>query len=162
MGSFDSKRYEDAKNIGVKFFEKNKFVDSNCLGKVVFNSDGFMHLIWKNEEKKHKRDWKNQVKRFQLLHYVKTVLEGMKYYQEFLERNENVKIKERGIPKTVSKKVTYWGFVAVIDNKIRIKIILKKIGEGQIIFWSIIPYWNTIHYKEIRIANLSKGEMACD
>ncbi len=116
MGQFDKAKYEKAKEVAVRFFEKNKKLKTTCLGEIRFNSDGFMHLIWKNEDKKHKRDWKNQIKRFHLLAYVKPVLQGMKYYQEYSESLENVKIKKRGKPIVVSKIVRYWAFVAIIDN----------------------------------------------
>ena len=40
------------------------------------------------------------------------------------------------------KSVTYYGFVAII-NTIKIKVIVKKIENGQPFFWSIIPFWKT-------------------
>jgi hypothetical protein len=40
-----------------------------------------------------------------------------------------------------NKLVKYWAFVCVIETKIRVKFILKKVGDGNIIFWSAIPFW---------------------
>lgn len=156
MGHLDPKRYELAENFAKSFFEKNKKIKSPCLGDIFFNSDGFRHLIWKID-KIHKRDWKNQVKRFELLNYVKPVIEKMGFYQEYLETIEHVKIKDHGKIKIVSKKIIYWCFIAVIENKIRIKVILRKIGDGNIIFWSVIPYWKTTEYKDIKLVSLHKG-----
>lgn len=157
MGHFDENKYNDAKNIGVKFFEKNKKIRTNCLGNVHFNSDGFLHLMFKHSDKKNKRDWKNQVKRFHLLCYVIPVLRGMEYWQEYSEYLEKVKVKKKGQISYENKLVKYWAFVAIIRNDIRIKIILKKSGEGNIHFWSIIPIWKTQEYNDIKIISLHKG-----
>ena len=160
MSSFDKNKYEESKKKADTFFQKNKIIKSACFGEVRLNSDGFFHLINKNE--KHKRDWKQQMKRFQLLPYVKTVLEGMKFYQEYLEILEDVKIKDHGVIKSARKCVRYWAFIAVIEDKIRVKVVLKKVGEGSVIFWSIIPYWDTTDYKGIKFATLDKGNLAED
>lgn len=160
MGSFNLERYTAEKCVAIEFFDKNKFATSSSLGRVVFNSEGLLHLIEKNE--KHRRDWKDQIKRFQILKYVKPVLEGMRYYQEYRENLENVRIKKHGIPRCVMKIARYWAFVAVINDKIRIKIILKKIGDGQIIFWSVLPFWKTRKYQGIRLTELSTGDLSAD
>jgi hypothetical protein len=166
MGKFDSVKYEKAKGLADKFFKKNPRIISSALGAVRFNSDGFLHLIWRvtdsKDKKKHKRDWKNQIKRFQLLSYVKPVLQGMSHYQEYLESMETVKVKESGKTLFKTKKVVYYCFIAVIDDKIRIKVVLKKVGNGQLIFWSIIPYWKTDYYKDIKFVSLYKGDPATD
>lgn len=160
MSKFDEEKYNNAKKVGEAFFDKNKKINSLSLGSVRFNSDGFLHLVYKN--KKHKRDWKNQVKRFHLLKYVKPILEKMGYYQEYQERVEEVMIKDHGMPKRVTKVLKYWAFVAIVDNKIRIKVILRKVGDGEIIFWSVIPYWKTSEYKDIKLTTLHKGDLSID
>jgi len=160
MSSFNPERYNKEKQVAIEFFDRNKFITSLSLGRVVFNSDGLFHLVNKNE--KHRRDWKDQVKRFQILRYVKPVLEGMRYYQEYRENLENIRIKEHGVPKFVSKHVRYWAFVAVINDKIRIKIILKEVGEGQIIFWSVLPFWKTRQYQGIKLTDLATGDLNAD
>ena len=38
------------------------------------------------------------------------------------------------------KEVVYYGFVAIV-NKVKIKIIVKKIENNQPYFWSVIPFW---------------------
>lgn len=81
----------------------------------------------------------------------------MKYHQEYSESLEIIKIKKNGKQTTSPKIVKYWAFVAIIENKIRIKIILRKIGEGHIHFWSVIPIWKTTEYKDIKYVSLHKG-----
>lgn len=160
MSKFDPDKYDKAKRSAVDFFNRNNSVFSPILNKITFNSDGLCHLI--NKSDKHKRDWKDQIKRFQILQYVKPVLEGMKYYQEYRENLENIRMKDHGALKLACKTVKYWAFVAVINDKIRIKIILKKTGEGQIIFWSVLPFWRTRQYQGIKLADLSVGDLAGD
>ena len=38
------------------------------------------------------------------------------------------------------KLVEYWGMVAIVgDNGVKVRTIVRKIGEGNIIFWSVMP-----------------------
>lgn len=38
------------------------------------------------------------------------------------------------------KNAEYWGFIAIIGNpQIKIRVILRKISDGNIIFWSVLP-----------------------
>lgn len=39
------------------------------------------------------------------------------------------------------KNVTYYEFIAVLDN-VRIKVIVKEVEGGEKHFWSVIPLWN--------------------
>lgn len=40
-----------------------------------------------------------------------------------------------------TKTVEYWGFVAIVgDSQIKIRVVLRRIGDGNIIFWSVMPY----------------------
>ena len=41
----------------------------------------------------------------------------------------------------LTKTAEYWGFIAIVGEKwIKIKVILRRIGDGNIIFWSVMPY----------------------
>ena len=43
-----------------------------------------------------------------------------------------------GLSKT--KNVEYWAFVAIVgDSEIKIRVILRRIGDGNITFWSVMP-----------------------
>lgn len=39
------------------------------------------------------------------------------------------------------RSIEYWGIVAITkgEKPIRIKIILRRVGNGQIVFWSVMP-----------------------
>lgn len=94
MSSFDEDKYEKAKAAAKMWYEANRQITSPTLGIVTLNADGFMHLIYKDKQYSKKRNWKNQVRRFQLLPLVKTVIERMGFYQEYLEHFENVEAKD--------------------------------------------------------------------
>jgi len=40
------------------------------------------------------------------------------------------------------KIAEYWGFIAIVAerDKIKICVVLRRIGDGKIIFWSVMPY----------------------
>lgn len=107
---------------------------------IIFNSNGFRHLIYKN---KHiKRDETTQLFRFRLLPkavklltITTTLQEEEKYKSDFLIKQHNLRIEKK-------KDVVYLGFIAIIDRW-KIKVIVKKIGNGNYFFWSVIPNWIT-------------------
>lgn len=39
------------------------------------------------------------------------------------------------------KEVEYWGLVAIVgDSKIKVRTVLRRVGDGNITFWSVMPY----------------------
>jgi hypothetical protein len=41
------------------------------------------------------------------------------------------------------KHVEYWGFVAILGKRempVKLRTILRRVGDGQITFWSVMPY----------------------
>jgi hypothetical protein len=50
--------------------------------------------------------------------------------------------------------VTYYEFIAILEERIRVRVIVKQVGETPAYFWSIIPFWkknsknrtSVIHY----------------
>ena len=41
------------------------------------------------------------------------------------------------------KPVEYWGFDAILGTeKIKIRTVLRRVGDGNIIFWSVMPLTN--------------------
>ena len=37
------------------------------------------------------------------------------------------------------KSVEFWGLVAII-GRFKIRVVLRRVGDGNIIFWSVMPY----------------------
>ena len=106
--------------------------------KVYFNSQGLEHLKFK--QRNGARNRQDQYMRFKMLRFVQEVLclshtvQGI-FHTKHLER---VRINSR--TDTILKEVSYYEFVAVIES-FRVKIIVKQVGTGQLLFWSVIPFW---------------------
>lgn len=119
-------------------YEKQKTLYNPYLQtQVVFNSDGFHHLQF---SARRERDKKEQLLKFSLLPLAIKIIKDSGTLQEF--RKEHIKIGKAGQDGfTKTKEASYWGFVAIIGEKqIKIRAILRRVGDGNITFWSVMPY----------------------
>jgi hypothetical protein len=82
----------------------------------------------------------DQYVRLKLLKLAPHIIEKSHTLQEFYETQkfEQQKINSRWENRLI--KVTYYGFVAIV-NQARIKIIIKQTEGGNKFFWSLIPFW---------------------
>lgn len=105
--------------------------------KIILNSDGFHHLQFSARKERNKKE---QLLKFSLLPLVFAVIKKAGTLQEYRKMLAPVGKKTNdGLRKM--KNIEYWGFVAIIgENKIKIRTVLKRIGDGNIIFWSVMPY----------------------
>lgn len=111
--------------------------------KIFFNSNGFHHLRYSS---RRERPRKEQLLKFNLLPLAINVIKKSGTIQEF--RSDFVKTKE----KSGNKKVVFWALIAICGantgkSNIKIKVILRKIGNGNIIFWSVMPCGNLNHQR---------------
>ena len=159
MKNIHQKKYHTARESAHNYFRKNRKILSPLLGIVHLKPESLLHLVYSDKYHKKKRDEKQQIKRFHLVPYARRIIESMGFHQEYLEQYQKVFIKEKKHKVLATKLVRYWGFVAIIDNKIRVKIVLRQVGEGQIHFWSIIPFWKTRYYKGVTYTDLSTGNL---
>ena len=133
--------YIKEKNKAYKMYQKIRQVFCPYLKqKVIFNSKGFRHLIYKSGH--IKRDEKTQLFRIKLLPLAYRLLQVTTTVQEEDFYRSSLEVKEHGKRLKRIKKIYYYGFIAIIDGW-KIKVIVKKIGNGQYFFWSIIPTWMT-------------------
>jgi len=105
---------------------------------VVLNSDGFHHLQF---TARSERDKKAQLLKFSLLPLAFEVIKKSGTLQEY--RKGLMIVNKRGIRDGLSltKFVDYWGFAAIVgQTQIKIKVVLKRVGDGKVIFWSVMPY----------------------
>ena len=104
---------------------------------VIFNSDGFHHLQF---SARRERDKKEQLLKFSLLPLAFHIIKKSATLQEY--RKELITIgKQDKNGLCLTKTADYWGFVAIVGEKwIKVKVILRRIGDGNIIFWSVMPY----------------------
>lgn len=121
-----------------KFYSEQK--DCSCPyfeSKIIFNSDGFHHLRYSSRRERSKQE---QLLKFNLFPLAVKVIKKSGTIQEYRKNLVTIgKQSKDGLCKT--KQVEYWGLVAIVgESKIKIKVILRRIGDGNIIFWSVMPY----------------------
>ncbi|MCX6716423.1 MAG: hypothetical protein NTV72_00665 [Candidatus Taylorbacteria bacterium] len=123
--------------------------------KVVFNSKGLEHLKFKT--KNHARSQADQFTRLKLIHLALEVIKNSKTIQgiSYTKNFEDIRCNSR--TDKVLKDITYYEFIAVMDNK-RVRVVLKQIENGPIYFWSIIPFWKINKDRGKRIMNSSNLE----
>jgi len=120
--------YETNKEIYCPYFQ----------AKIILNSDGFNHLQYKPN--RVPRNIKEQTLKLILIKKAVEIIPKCGTLQEY-----RIQIEKYGKPQQSGfykmKQVQYWGFHAILsDKKHKIKIIIKQVGDGHIIFWSVMPY----------------------
>lgn len=106
--------------------------------RVIFNAEGFHHLRYNcSLSERSKPEQRNK------LAYIPQAVEIIKKtttVQEVREFLEPVGLKDKnGLRKTAH--VTYFGFWAMLEKNIRIKVIVRRIDGGQYFFRSLMPFW---------------------
>jgi len=105
---------------------------------VVLTSDGFNHLL--NKPNRQPRNIKEQRLKLRLLKLGLHILGNAGTVQEYRTTLEKWgEPKKDGFSKT--KQVEYWGFHDILGKNpmILIRIIVRKIGDGKLHFWSVMP-----------------------
>jgi len=130
------KRLEETRQLyNLKKSINNPFLKSE----VILNSDGFHHLQFSARRERNKEE---QLLKFNLLPLAFHVIKNSGTLQEY--RKELVMIGKKSTREGLrpTKMVDYWGFIAIMgsSSQIKIKVVLRKIGDGNIIFWSVMPY----------------------
>jgi len=105
---------------------------------VIFNADGFNHLQFNGAGAE--RDKLSQLNKFNLFQYVPSIVEKSGTIQEYRKTWGAVgRKKSKGQD---MKEIEYWGFISIIkgvDSKfLKVKVILRRVGTGNIIFWSVM------------------------
>jgi len=109
--------------------------------KVNFNAKGLDHIKFKEWNKT--RLISEQYLRLKFLKLAPLIIEKASTLQEFSETKVFERIKRNARRERMLTPVRYYGFVAIIKFKVKIKIIVKEIENGQPFFWSVIPFWKT-------------------
>jgi len=133
----DIKYFNDKKEKVRELYDKQKDIYNPYLeSQIIFNSDGFHHLQFSTRRERNKKE---QILKFNLLPLAIKVIKKSGTLQEYRKGLIAVGKKAKdGFTKM--KEVQYWGFSAIIGNpQIKIRVILRRIGNGNIIFWSVLP-----------------------
>jgi hypothetical protein len=105
--------------------------------KVVLNSDGFHHLQFSSRREREKRA---QLLKFSLLPFAFEIINRSGTMQEYRSGLRPIGKSSTRDGSVVMKQVEYWGFVAILgENKVKVRVVLRRVGAGNIIFWSVMP-----------------------
>lgn len=132
-------RYKKEKVKAEEFYKSIGDVHCPYFGKnIVFNSDGFHHLQFSAERERSKEE---QMLKFSLLPAVPHILRNAGTVQEYRHTMEPVGQKRFSDGAREMREIEYWGIIAITkgERPVRIKIILRRVGNGNIIFWSVMP-----------------------
>jgi hypothetical protein len=105
---------------------------------VILNSDGFHHLQFSARRERNKRE---QLLKFSLLPLALEIIRKsgtIQEYRKLLTPIGKPSPRNGSIP---MKEVQYWGLVAIVGEKqIKVRAVLRRVGDGNITFWSVMPY----------------------
>lgn len=107
---------------------------------IVFNSSGFNHILFQRGQKPRSKT--SQILRFSLLEKAYKLVGLTTTFQEYDSLNKEVIVKKYKDKIFKEKTIVFWGLVAILDNQ-KIRVVLRKVGNGNIHFWSVMPYWTT-------------------
>lgn len=104
---------------------------------IILNSDGFHHLQFSARRERNKRE---QLLKFSLLPLALEIIKKSGTIQEYRRLLQPIGKKKNGGSIPV-KEVEYWGLVAIVGSKgIKVRAVLRRVGDGNITFWSVMPY----------------------
>ena len=151
----DLSDYLKLKDAAHQFYYKVGGIFSPALNnKIIFSAEGFNHIIFSDPRSERERS--SQILRFKLLPLAKKLIEKSTTYQEFEETVKDFIVKRHKKKIKESKVVQYWGIIAIVDTR-KIKVIIRRIGEGFFHFWSVIPAWTTNKYRDTKFFTTMKG-----
>lgn len=151
----DLASYTSAKEAAQALYEHAKPVLSPALDETVsFTAEGFNHILFKG--KRREREFPSQIMRFKLLPRAIRLIAYANTFQEFEEASREFEVKARKKRVLKVKTIRYWGIIAIFEGR-KIKVILRKIGNGQAHFWSIVPAWTTNKHRDAKFVSTMKG-----
>jgi hypothetical protein len=93
---------------------------------VIFNAKGFNHLLFR--PKGREREQTEQIARLNILPFASRIIQF------------SIGLKRRERRTAIGKTIKYWGLESVINGQ-RIRVVLRRIGNGKLHFWSIMQAW---------------------
>ncbi len=128
-----NQRKEKARNL---YVTQKSIYNPYFKCEIILNSDGFHHLQFSARRERSKKE---QLLKFNLLPLTLKVIRSSGTIQE--HRKGFITIGKTGKDELIkTKNVEYWAFIAIVgDSEIKIRVILRRIGDGNIIFWSVMP-----------------------
>ncbi len=135
----DGEYFREKKERAKKLFEKQRVIHNPYFGRgIVLNADGFHHLQFSARRERSKQE---QMLKFSLLPLAFEVIRRSGTVQEYRKTLTPIGERHSKDGLTKMKTVEYWGFVAIVGERpIRVRTILRRVGDGNITFWSVMPH----------------------
>ena len=135
----DSEYFESKKAKARTIYEVQRVIYSPYFRTdIVLNSDGFHHLQF---SARRERTREEQVLKFTLLPLGLKIIKQAATLQEYRKLLCPVGKASQRDGARIMKMVEWWGFVAIyVQQDIKVRVILRRVGNGNITFWSIMPY----------------------
>lgn len=135
----DKTKFKQLKNQRQNQYKKYTKCCCPALKNIIhFTSDGFYHLRYKVSGRE--RTIKEQMYKLGLLPLVIPVIKNAKKIDFYKQANISIGRKKRK-GEIVKKNIEYWSLVELVGKqKTKIKVIVRRIGTGKIIFWSVMKY----------------------
>jgi hypothetical protein len=117
-------------------------------GDIIFNSDGFHHLRY--DSSRSERSKIVQRNKFSFLKDAVRILEKSSTVQEYRRSLRPFGNSDKGGLRK-AKTVEWFGFLAVISFSkcLRINVVVRRVGEGNFHFWSVMPFWTLSNNRRV-------------
>ena len=128
--------YRSLRECAKDLFDRNPTIRSPYFdGHVNLTAEGLHHLRYSAERERSKPE---QMLKFRLLPLALEVIRRAGTVQEYRRIWQPIgKVGADGM--RPAKEVEYWGFVAIIGPRPdKIRVILRRVGTGNITFWSVM------------------------
>jgi len=119
-----------------QLFDANPMIHCPVFSeRVVLNAEGLHHLRYSVERERSKPE---QMLKFRLLPLALEVIRKSGTVQEYRKIWQAIG-KKGADGMRAAKEVEYWGLVAIIGPRPdKIRVILRRVGNGNITFWSVM------------------------
>ena len=135
----DEEKFERLKEEVRKLYYSLGSVHCPYFGcKILFTSEGFQHLSHKGPSNKTTRTREDQYVRLKLFKLAPKLLRESRVVQDIQEKNIFLPVVHNHRKEKILKIIKYWEFWGIIDDK-RIKVVVRKVGNGELHYFSVIP-----------------------
>jgi hypothetical protein len=121
--------YKSVGKVYCPYFQKN----------VIFTSEGFHHLQFSGGIQRKPQEISLKLR---LLKFAPKIIKNSGTIQEHRKTMYTIGKEKKSDGSREMKVVEFWGLVAICGenrNELRVKVILRKVGDGEIHFWSVMP-----------------------
>ena len=138
---FDNSYFKQKKEKARQIYDSQRTIFSPFFKQdIILNSDGFHHLRYSARRERNKNE---QILKFTLLPLGLQIIKTATTLQEYRKLLSPVGEKSKRDGSVAMKMIEWWGFIAIfVKHEIKVRVVLRKVGEGNIHFWSVMQKRN--------------------